>query len=163
MTVGCVRIPAAGSGTAARRACSYATMRGRPSSAPTLASRLRSLCCHNGARRGRSGAREQAASDDHERPHRHLDDYLTERGVRGPCEIILASPLATPVPPSPETSAALLSAFAERNLPYFGDRDVISLDVARKIATLEDGTEIGYDIFLGVPKHHAPDVVLRAG
>ena len=92
-----------------------------------------------------------------------LHDYLTERGVRGACEITLASPLATPVPPSPETSAALLSAFAERDIAYFGDRDVVSLDVARKVAILEDGTEIGYDVFLGVPKHRAPDVVRKSG
>jgi sulfide:quinone oxidoreductase len=74
-----------------------------------------------------------------------LHDYLTERGVRNACKITIASPLATPVPPSPETSSALLSAFAERDIAYFGDRDV------------------GYDIFLGVPKHRAPDVVQRSG
>jgi len=92
-----------------------------------------------------------------------LHDYLTERGVRDACEITLASPLATPVPPSPETSTALLSAFVERDIAYFGDRDVVSLDVARKVAILEDGTEIGYDVFLGVPKHRAPEVVRASG
>jgi sulfide:quinone oxidoreductase len=92
-----------------------------------------------------------------------LHDYLTERGVRNNCEIAFASPLATPVPPSPETSQALLEAFAERGIPYFGDRDVVSLDVERKVATLEDGTEIDYDVFLGVPKHHAPQVVRESG
>ncbi len=92
-----------------------------------------------------------------------LHDYLTQRGVRGACEIVLASPLATPVPPSPETSAALLEAFAERNIPYVGDRDVVSLDLEKKIATLEDGTEIPYDVFLGVPKHRAPAVVEQSG
>jgi len=28
---------------------------------------------------------------------------------------------------------------------------------------LEDGTELPYDLFLGVPKHRAPDVVLESG
>src|SRR5262249_16602967 len=28
---------------------------------------------------------------------------------------------------------------------------------------LEDGTELGYDLFLGVPKHRAPQVVLATG
>jgi|SRR5579872_728231 len=92
-----------------------------------------------------------------------LHDYLSTRGVRGACEITLAIPLATPVPPSPETSRALLAAFAERNITFVGDRDVISLDPGRHIAALEDGTEIPYDLFLGVPKHRAPDVIQASG
>ena len=92
-----------------------------------------------------------------------LHDYLTERGVRGACQISLASPLAKPVPPSPETSEALLSAFAERDITYFGDRDVVSLDVRRKIATLEDDTEIPYDIFLGYRSTRRPKWSVAAG
>jgi sulfide:quinone oxidoreductase len=92
-----------------------------------------------------------------------LHDYLSARGVRGDCEITLASPLGTPVPPSPDTSRALLAAFAERDITFVADRDVSSLDTARRVAILEDGTEIPYDLFLGVPKHRAPDVVQAAG
>ena len=92
-----------------------------------------------------------------------LHDYLTKRGVRGDCEITLAIPLPTPVPPSPETSRALLAAFADRDITFVADRDVISLDPEGHVATLEDGTEIPYDLFLGVPKHRAPDVVQASG
>ena len=31
------------------------------------------------------------------------------------------------------------------------------------MAALDDGTELAYDLFLGVPKHRAPDVVLESG
>ena len=41
-----------------------------------------------------------------------LHDYLSRRGVRDDCEISLVMPFGTPVPPSPDTSAALLAAFA---------------------------------------------------
>ena len=41
-----------------------------------------------------------------------LDDELTARGVRDACRISFVIPLGTPVPPSPETSAALESEFA---------------------------------------------------
>ena len=92
-----------------------------------------------------------------------LHDYLTKRGVRDACEIVLAIPLATPVPPSPETSEALLAAFAERDIEFVGDRDVVLLDTKRKVALLEDDTELPYDLFLGVPKHRAPDVVQASG
>ena len=39
-----------------------------------------------------------------------LHDYLLARGVRDACEISLVMPFSTPVPPSPDTSAALLEA-----------------------------------------------------
>ena len=38
-----------------------------------------------------------------------------------------------------------------------------SLDPARSVAVLDDGAELPYDLFLGVPKHRAPDVVLESG
>jgi sulfide:quinone oxidoreductase len=92
-----------------------------------------------------------------------LHDYLSDRGVREDCEISLVMPFGTPIPPSPDTSAALLAAFAERGIAFVRDRLVISLDPARGIAALDDGTELPYDLFLGIPKHRAPRVVLEAG
>ncbi len=38
-----------------------------------------------------------------------------------------------------------------------------ALDPARRVALLGDGTEMPYDLFLGVPKHVAPAVVVDAG
>ncbi len=46
-----------------------------------------------------------------------LDDQLRTRGVRDACEISIVMPLGTPVPPSPETSAALEAEFAAREAP----------------------------------------------
>ena len=67
------------------------------------------------------------------------------------------------MPPSPETSAALIAAFAERGISFVPGRKVSSLDLARKRVVLDDETEVPYDLFLGVPKQQAPDVVLRSG
>jgi sulfide:quinone oxidoreductase len=91
-----------------------------------------------------------------------LHDYLTTRGVRAGCEITMVTGLGSPVPPSPETSRALLAAFAERNIRFIGNCDVISLDRGR-VAKIEDGNELPYDLFMGVPKHRAPDVVRASG
>jgi sulfide:quinone oxidoreductase len=92
-----------------------------------------------------------------------LHDYLTERGIRERCEISLVMPFGTPVPPSPDTSAALLGAFAERGIEFVAGRPVTSLDPGRGVAVLGDGAEVPYDLFLGVPRHRAPDVVLDSG
>lgn len=92
-----------------------------------------------------------------------LHDYLMKKGVRDACEIALVLPLGSPVPPSPETSRALLAAFAERNIDFIPSRRVASVDNARNVAILDDGRELPFDLFLGVPKHRAPLVVLKSG
>jgi sulfide:quinone oxidoreductase len=92
-----------------------------------------------------------------------LHDYLVQRGVRQDCRISLVIPFGKPVPPSPETSDALLAAFAERDITYVGQRRVKSLDGARHAVILDDGSELPYDLFLGAPKHRAPAVVEAAG
>jgi sulfide:quinone oxidoreductase len=92
-----------------------------------------------------------------------LDDELKARGVRDRCRISFVIPLGTPVPPSPETSAALMSEFAERDITLIPGRRIASLDPARSVTVLDDGTELQYDLFLGVPKHRAPDVVIDSG
>jgi sulfide:quinone oxidoreductase len=91
-----------------------------------------------------------------------LHDYLEMRGVRGDSEITLLSPLSIPIPPSPETSQALLSAFSERGIEWIGGTRIASIDDG-KVVVLDDGRELPFDLFLGVPKHRAPDVVIASG
>jgi sulfide:quinone oxidoreductase len=92
-----------------------------------------------------------------------LHDLLTNRGVREQCEITLVLPLPSPVPPSPDTSKALIAAFAERGIRFTPNRRVKSVDAPRRVATLDDDSEVAWDLFLGVPKHRAPAVVEAAG
>jgi sulfide:quinone oxidoreductase len=40
---------------------------------------------------------------------------------------------------------------------------VSSLEPDRSVAVLDDGAEMPYDLFLGVPRHRAPEVVLESG
>jgi sulfide:quinone oxidoreductase len=92
-----------------------------------------------------------------------LDDHLTARGVRDACQISFVMPLGTPVPPSPETSAALMEEFSARDIALLCGRRVNALDPGRSVAILDDGSELSFDLFLGVPKHRAPDVVIASG
>jgi sulfide:quinone oxidoreductase len=88
-----------------------------------------------------------------------VHDFLTERGLRDRSEVALVMPLPVPIPPSPDASAALISAFAERNIAWHPNELVRGLDPERKTALLADGGEMPYDLFLGVPVHRAPAVV----
>lgn len=92
-----------------------------------------------------------------------LHDHLAKRGVRDACTITLVMPFGIPIPPSPATSQALLTAFAERGISYVKDRLVRALDPGRRAAVLDDGRELPYDLFLGIPKHRVPQVVAQSG
>jgi sulfide:quinone oxidoreductase len=92
-----------------------------------------------------------------------LHDYLVDRGLRESCEISLVMDFSRPIPPSPEASAALLTAFADRGIEWHARREVCELDPARKVAILRDGGEMAYDLFLAVPVHRAPAVVVESG
>jgi sulfide:quinone oxidoreductase len=92
-----------------------------------------------------------------------MHDHLVERGQREQSEIALVMPFGAPVPPSPAASAALLTAFAERGIDWVPERLVRGLDAARRMAQLSDGTEMPYDLFLGIPVHRAPAVVEASG
>ncbi len=92
-----------------------------------------------------------------------LHDYLTKRGVRDRCQITLITPLSSPIPPSPESSKALITAFAERGIGFMPSTCVQALDGARRVLALDNGQEMPYDLFLGVPKHCVPEVVAQSG
>lgn len=91
-----------------------------------------------------------------------LHDYLVSRGIRDACTISLVMPFGLPIPPSPDSSKALLKAFEERNIRFISQRKVIKVREDRKVV-LDDGTELPCDLFLGIPKHVAPGVVLQSG
>jgi len=92
-----------------------------------------------------------------------MHDFLTHQGIRDHSSISLVMPLGAPIPPSPAASAALLVAFAERGINWHPERLVSRLDPGRKVAVFSDGTEMPYDLFLGVPVHRVPTVVEESG
>jgi sulfide:quinone oxidoreductase len=56
-----------------------------------------------------------------------------------------------------------LAVFAERGIDWHPERSVRSLQPDRKVAVLSDGSELPYDLFLGVPSHRVPTVVQDSG
>jgi sulfide:quinone oxidoreductase len=92
-----------------------------------------------------------------------LHDFLETRGCRAATDITLVMPFGTPIPPSPDTSQAILAAFAERGIRFVKDNLVQSLDPGRKVAVLSDGSELPYALFLGIPVHRVPQVVVDSG
>jgi sulfide:quinone oxidoreductase len=92
-----------------------------------------------------------------------LDDDLVRRGLRDRSEISLVIDFGRPIPPSPDASEALVEAFTKRAIAWHPRREVCELNPSRKVAKLRDGGEMDYDLFLAVPVHRAPAVVLESG
>lgn len=90
-------------------------------------------------------------------------ELLETKGVLGRSSIELVMPLGVPIPPSPQASTTILESFAEKGVTFHGGVLITALDPERHVALLSDGREIGYDLFLGVPVHRAPSVVVDSG
>jgi sulfide:quinone oxidoreductase len=90
-----------------------------------------------------------------------LEEFLRARGVRDDVHIQVVIPFGAPVPPSPETSAAILARFAERGIEFVPDHMVAALESGA--AVLDDGTRLPCDLFLGIPVHRVPTVVEASG
>jgi sulfide:quinone oxidoreductase len=92
-----------------------------------------------------------------------LDSFLRERGVRDGIDITLVMPFGIPIPPSPDSSKAILARFARQGIEFVPGHTVSALDPAMNEAVLDDGSRLGFDLFLGIPVHRAPAVVVEAG
>ena len=92
-----------------------------------------------------------------------MHDLLVRKGVRDRSEITLVMPFPVPIPPAPDASQALLTAFEEHGITWMPERGVRALDPARRVAILTDDTEVPHDLFLGIPVHVAPPVVIESG
>lgn len=95
-----------------------------------------------------------------------LHDLLTERGLRERSTIRVVVPMGVPLPPSPETSQAVLARYEERGIEWVGGHRVVALEQTAdggKEAVLNDGTRLAFDLFLGIPVHRVPDVVAASG
>jgi len=92
-----------------------------------------------------------------------LHDHFVERGLRDAVEIRVAGPMAAPVPITKEVSQNFLDALGERGIEYIPNQHIAELDRQENEARLADGGSIPYDLFVGIPVHRAPQVVLDSG
>jgi sulfide:quinone oxidoreductase len=91
-----------------------------------------------------------------------LHDALVAKGVRDRSELHVITPQPSPIPVSPEASAAVEQAMAERGIAYTKHRRVYGIDPSARVAQLKDGDE-PFDLFIGIPVHKTPDVLVEAG
>jgi sulfide:quinone oxidoreductase len=92
-----------------------------------------------------------------------LHDLFSKRGTRDSVRIRMTFPMAAPVPVTEEVSQMFSSALDERGIEYLPKQLVTSLDASQRRAELASGESLPYDLFIGVPVHRAPPVVVSSG
>jgi sulfide:quinone oxidoreductase len=92
-----------------------------------------------------------------------LHDHLVSRGVRDAVEIHVVTQLPMPIPVSREVSEKILALLDERRIRHWPRTRVTRLDPASGTAHIADGQALGYDLFLAIPVHRAPRVVVESG
>lgn len=89
-----------------------------------------------------------------------VHDYLSRRGLRDKSTIHLVTPMPMPIPISRKTSDAIIKILEDHGIEYWPQSKVTHLDPAAHVAHLADGRSLPYDLFLGIPVHCAPEVVV---
>jgi len=91
-----------------------------------------------------------------------LHEHLVAKGVREATSIELMTPMPSPIPVSASASSAIVEALAARQIRYTPDTRVGSIDGRKGQASFRGGNR-RFDLFIGVPVHRAPEVVVRSG
>jgi sulfide:quinone oxidoreductase len=91
-----------------------------------------------------------------------LHDYLVEQGIRDATQLHMVTPQPAPIPVSAQASEAVERAMAARGIEYTKRRRVYGLNPGDKMAHFKDHDE-PYDLFIGIPVHKVPDVLVEAG
>jgi sulfide:quinone oxidoreductase len=92
-----------------------------------------------------------------------MHDLAERKGIVDTTNIYVVSPLPKPIPISDEVSQEILSMLASKGIENWGSSRITHLDPHTKVVHLDDGRELPYDLFLGIPVHKAPDVVVESG
>ena len=89
-----------------------------------------------------------------------LDDYFRAKGMRERVNLKVLTPVPRPLPVSPTASDEIERLLAECNIELLTQRRVIELDSEHQCAIVEGHSPLAYDLFIGIPIHKPPKVIL---
>ena len=92
-----------------------------------------------------------------------LHEHFEERGMGDAVEISSAFPMQRPVPVTGEVAQMFRDGLAARGIAELPQHLVTSIDPSTRTAHLANGDALPYDLFVGIPKHRAPDPLPASG
>lgn len=92
-----------------------------------------------------------------------LHQHFKERGMEDRVEISSVFPMKKPVPVTGDVAQMFRDGLASRGITELPEHLVTHLDPSTKTAHLQDGGTLPYDLFVGIPRHRAPDPLQASG
>ena len=92
-----------------------------------------------------------------------MHEHFTKRGVRDDVEISVTFPMQRPVPVTAEVAQMFREGLASRDIGELSQYLVTGIEPADRVAHLASGETLPYDLFVGIPKHRAPEVLTTSG
>jgi sulfide:quinone oxidoreductase len=92
-----------------------------------------------------------------------LHEHFRQRGMADAVEISSVFPMQRPVPVTGEVAQMFRDALASRGITELPQRLVTGIDPSTRTAQLASGDSLPYDLFVGIPKHRAPDPLPASG
>ena len=92
-----------------------------------------------------------------------LHEYFTQRGIRDSVQMTSTFPMQRPVPVTGEVAQMFRDGLAARGITELPQHLVTGIDPPTRTAQLASGETLPYDLFVGIPKHRAPDPLPASG
>lgn len=92
-----------------------------------------------------------------------LHEHFIQRGIEERVEISSVFPMQKPVPVTGEVAQMFRDGMERRGIIERPQHLVTRIDPVTRTAHLADGGTLDYDLFVGIPKHRAPDPLAASG
>jgi sulfide:quinone oxidoreductase len=92
-----------------------------------------------------------------------LHELFKQRGMADAVEISSVFPMPRPVPVTGEVAQMFRDALAARGITELPQHLVTGIDPSTRTAQVANGETLPYDLFIGIPKHRAPDPLPASG
>ena len=92
-----------------------------------------------------------------------LHEHFKQRGMADAVEISSVFPMERPVPVTREVAQMFRDGLAARGITELPQHVVTGIDPSTRKAQLANGETLPYDLFVGIPKHRAPDPLPASG
>ena len=92
-----------------------------------------------------------------------LHEHFKQRGMADDVEMSSLFPMQRPVPVTGEVAQMFRDELAARGINERPQHLVTGIDPSTRTAQLASGETLPYDLFVGIPKHRAPDPLAASG
>ncbi len=92
-----------------------------------------------------------------------VEEHLRRRGVRDRVEVVIATPMPSPLPMAgPDVDELVANGLAEQGVDLRTGLQLAEIDTRARIASFADGTTLDYTLLLGIPRALPPAVIAQS-